>query len=162
MTDKDGIKFFPQERIESENGFSLVEVMIALVILLISILGVFAAFTYATTYNTGNSRRSQSLSVFQQEIELLRSAKFTPTIYNDPLLTGGTKTPKVVTSQGDNNKYLVETIVDNDPVAPGIQTSGDNTTTLKEITITVTPQGANGSWVLGYKTKVVLRRVRAN
>lgn len=162
MSNKDEIKFFLQKERNSEGGFSLIEVMIALVILLISILGVFAVFAYATTYNTGNSRRSQALSIFQQEIELLRSAKFTPTIYNDPKLTGGVKTPKTITSLGDNNTYLVETTVDNDPFTPGIQTTGDATTTLKEITIAVTPQGANGSWITAYKTMVVLRRTRAN
>lgn len=147
---------------KNENGFSLVEVTIALVILLISVLTVFGAFTYAVKYNTGNSRRSQALSVFQQQIELIRSAKFTPTIYNDPLLTGGTKTPKTVISNGDNTSYLVETIVDNDPFTAGIQSTGDNTTKLKEITITITPQSTNDKWVLAYKTKVVLRRTRAN
>ena len=162
MINKNGIKFFLQQGRKTESGFSLIEVMIALVILLISILGVFAVFAYATTYNTGNSRRSQALSIFQQEIESLRSAKFTPTIYNDPLLTGGVKTPKSVISQGDNNTYLVEITVDNDPFTTGVQTAGDSTTTLKEIIIAVTPQGANGSWVTAYKTMIVLRRTRAN
>ncbi len=162
MINKDEIKFFLQKGKENESGFSLIEVIIALVILLVSILGVFAVFAYATTYNTGNSRRSQALSIFQQEIELLRSAKFTPTIYNDPKLTGGVKTPRSVTSLGDNNTYLVEITVDNDPFTTGPQFTGDATTTLKEITIAVTPQGANGSWITAYKTMVVLRRTRAN
>jgi hypothetical protein len=77
-------------------------------------------------------------------------------------LTGGKKTPRTETSLGDNSKYLVEIIVDNDPFTEGVQSAGDDTTTLKEITITVTPQSTNGKWVLAYKTKVVLRRVRAN
>ncbi len=161
MTNKDGNRFFLCKK-ENAGGFSLIEVMIALVVLLISVLGVFAAFTFATTYNAGNSRRSQALSIFQQKIEAIRSAKFTPTIYNDPLLTGGTKTPETVTSDGDNSKYLVETIVDNDPFTAGVQSTGDDTTKLKEITISVTPQSTNGSWVTAYKTRVVLRRARAN
>lgn len=162
MLNKNENKIFSHEIKTIESGFSLIEVMIALVILLISVLGVFAVFTYATSYNAGNSRRSQALSVFQKKIEQLRSAKFTPTNYNDPLLTGGVKTPEPVTSDGDNAKYLVETTVDNDPYTPGVQTTGDDTTKLKEITVTVTPQSANGNWVLAYKTKVVIRRTRAN
>ncbi len=161
MTDKYTVKIFPSVE-KNEKGFSLIEVMIALIVLLISILGVFAVFTYATIYNTGNSRRSQALSVFQQQIELIRSAKFTPTIYNDPLLTGGVKTPKVVISKGDNGNYLIETVVDNDPFSAGIQTGNDDTTTLKEITITVTPQDTNKKWVVSLPTTVVLRRNRAN
>ena len=141
-----------------ESGFSLIEVMIALGILLIAVLGIFATFTYATIHNGGNSRRSQALSVFQQEIELLRSAKFTPTIM-DAALTGGTKTPKTVTA-ADGFKYLVEVRIDDDPAAPGVQT--DNAKTLKEITLLVTPQAINGSWVVAFPTKMVFRRVRAN
>lgn len=162
MINKNTADFFLSGGKKNENGFSLVEVMIALIILLVSILGVFAVFTYATIYNGGNSRRSQALSVFQQEIELMRSAKFTPTIYSDPRLTGGKKTPVTVTSPGDKASYLIETIVDNDPFTAGIQSDGDSTTTLKEITITVTPQGTNGNWVVAFPTRVVLRRNRAN
>jgi Tfp pilus assembly protein PilV len=162
MINKIITKFFSFKGEKNENGFSLIEVTIALIILLISVLGVFAVFTYATVYNRGNSRRSQALSVFQKRIELLRSAKFTPTIYNDPLLTGGIKAPEIVTSDGDNATYLVETIIDNDPFTDGVQTTGDSTTTLKEITIIVTPQKTTKAWVLSSPTKVVLRRNRAN
>lgn len=156
-------KFFPVLNKKNESGFSLIEVTIALVILLISILAVFTAFTYSIIYNAGNSSRSQGLSVFQKEIELLRSAKFTPTIYNDPLLTGGKKTPIYKTSEGDNTRYLLETTVDNDPYTAGIQSTGNDTTKLKEITITVTPQNTNnGKWVSAYKTTIIMHRTRAN
>lgn len=157
-----GTESVPVKEKKDESGFSLVEVIIALVILLVAVMGVFAAFTFATTYNAGNSRRSQALSILQQEAELIRSAKFTPTIYNDPALTGGTKTPRTVTSKGDNNTYTVETVVDNDPVTAGVQAAGDSTTTLKEITLTVTPQAANGGWVVAVPVKIVFRRARAN
>ena len=141
-----------------ESGFSLIEVIIALAILLVAVLGIFAAFTYSTIYNGGNSRRSQALSVFQQEIELLRSAKFTPTIM-DSSLTGGVKTARTVTA-ADGFTYRVETTVDDDPFTAGVQVN--NAKTLKEITLTVTPQAINGNWVVTFPTKVVLRRVRAN
>ncbi len=36
-----------------EKGFSLVEMIIALVVLLVAILGIFATFTFATIYNGG-------------------------------------------------------------------------------------------------------------
>jgi hypothetical protein len=53
--------------------------------------------------------------------------------------------------------------VDNDPVTTGVQdeTAKPNPA-IKEITVTVTPQAANGSWVTAFPTKVVFRRVRAN
>jgi prepilin-type N-terminal cleavage/methylation domain-containing protein len=158
---KSKINYTSAEKKLAESGFSLIEVIIALVIFLVSILGIFAAFTYAVKYNSGNSKRSQALSVLQQEVELLRSAKFTPTIYNDSSLTGGTKTPKTVTAS-DGFSYRVETIVDNDPVTLGVQSTNNSTTTLKEITVTVIPQSVNGSWETAFPTRVVMRRVRGN
>jgi Tfp pilus assembly protein PilV len=156
---------------EKETGFSLVEVIIALLILLISILGIFSVFAYSTTYNTGNNMRSQALSVLQKEVELIRSAKFTPTITDNYTpgtvddgrrdLTGGTKAARTVTAV-DGTKYTVQTIVDNDPITTGVQTTNETTTTLKEITLIVTPQGASGNWVVAYPTRVVFRRVRSN
>ncbi len=170
---KDRTKPFPAKEKKDEGGFSLIEVIIALVILLVAVLGIFAAFTFATTYNAGNSRRSQALSVLQEEVELLRSAKFTPTVTDnysptDPDngrrdITGGVKSLKTVTSKGDNRTYTVETIIDNDPFATGVQNDIQvPTPTLKEITLIVTPKAVNGNWVIAFPTKVVFRRVRAN
>lgn len=79
IRNKNASVFF-QIREKKEDGFTLVEVIIALVILMISVMGIFAVFTYATVYNTGNSMRSQALSTLQKEVEMIRSAKFTPTI----------------------------------------------------------------------------------
>lgn len=143
----------------NESGFSLIEVTIALVVLLVAVLGIFATFTYATIYNGGNSRRSQALSIFQKEIELLRSAKFTPTT-RDTSLAGGTRPPRIETNPVDGFSYLIEIKVDDDPFTTGNQI--DDTKTLKEITLKVTPQNINGSWVIAFPTSVVFRRVRAN
>jgi len=172
-TNKVTTNSFSAKEKKDESGFSLIEVIIALVILLIAVLGIFAAFTFATTYNAGNSSRSQALSVLQEEVELLRSAKFTPTVTDnysptDPDngrrdITGGVKALKTVTSKGDSRTYTVETIIDNDPFATGVQNDIQvPTPTLKEITLIVTPKAVNGNWVIAFPTKVVFRRVRAN
>ena len=63
---------------ETEVGFSLIEAIIAMVILMIVLLGMFFTFAYAINYNLGNKSRSQALALLQQEVENLRSAKFTP------------------------------------------------------------------------------------
>ncbi|HEY0047880.1 MAG TPA: hypothetical protein VGB68_01240, partial [Pyrinomonadaceae bacterium] len=84
----------------------MVEVIIAMIILLVALLGVFLTFTYAVNYNAGNNSRAQALSILQQEVELLRSAKFTPGVTDD-VLTGGTKTPKIITS-ADGSRFRVE------------------------------------------------------
>ncbi len=173
MIKKGKTEFSPATEKKAENGFSLIEVIIALVILVIAVLGIFAAFTYSTTYNAGNSNRSQALSVLQEEVELLRSAKFTSNVTDayPPStpdngrrdITGGTKAVRIVTSKGDGGTYTVLTVVDNDPVAPGVQNEiAKPNPPLKEITLTVTPQTINGSWVTAFPTRVVFRRVRAN
>ena len=145
-----------QER--KEAGFSLVEMVIALVILMIAVMGVFGAFAYSTKFNRGNSQRSQGLSVFQREIELLRSAKFTPSLIS-PELLGGVKALQNRTAI-DNTTYSLAITVDDDPFVLGTQIDG--TKTLKEITLEVTPQGADGAWVTANRIRVVLRRVQAN
>lgn len=156
-----------------ESGFSLIEVVIALLILFVAILGVFAAFTYSTTYNTGNSRRSQALSVLQKEVELLRSAKFLPqprgadSVTASPGaddgrrdLTGGVKPERLMTA-ADGTRHRVEIVVDDDPYVDGVQI--DPLKHLKEITVTVTPLGSDAnSWETGYRTTAVFRRARSN
>ena len=79
------------KKTNNESGFSLVEVVCALVILLIALLGVFVTFTYSINYNAGNSSRSQALALLQREVEQLRSKKFTPD-FTDPALYGGSQT----------------------------------------------------------------------
>jgi type II secretory pathway pseudopilin PulG len=154
-----------------EQGFTLIEAIVALVILMVVIIGVFGAVTYSTLYNTGNAKRSQALSVLQKEVELLRSAKFLPqpagadAVTNETDgrrdLTGGTKADRIVTADGNNTKFLVRTKVDDDPFTAGVQTNV--TKNLKEITVTVIPSGSKAnSWELGYATTAVFRRVRAN
>jgi type II secretory pathway pseudopilin PulG len=157
----------------SESGFTLIEAVIALLILLVAVIGIFAAITYSTIYNSGNSRRSQALSVLQKEVELLRSAKFLPAprgadaVTAPPTaddgrrdLTGGVKPNREVVS-GDGSKYVVRITVDDDPFMAGTQI--DATKHLKEITVSVTALGSRtGSWETGYQTTAVFRRVRSN
>lgn len=170
---------------ESQYGFTLIEMIIALIILLIAVLGVFAAITYATKYNHGNSQRSQALAVMQREVELLRSAKFTPTVVSNVTtptptcatadngsrdITGGVKAVQLRCGI-DGTMYLVETTIDDDPAVPDTQVyPGPSPAALiKEIRILVTPVSPEGqtrpgqaTWVTGNPVFVVIRRVRAN
>lgn len=170
---------------KSQSGFTLIEMIIALVILFIAVLGVFAAVTYATKYNHGNSQRSHGLAVMQREIELLRSAKFTPTVVSNVTtptptcatadngsrdITGGAKAVQVRCGI-DGTMYLVETTIDDNPAMDGMQVyPGPSPAALmKEITIQVTPVSPEGqtaageaTWVTGNPIFIVFRRVRAN
>lgn len=141
----------------SEAGFSLIEAAIALVVLLVALLGVFAVFTLSIVYNTGNSRRSQALSVLQAKVERVRAAKFTPNV-TEPLLQSGVKPAETVVS-ADGTSYTVSMTVDDDPFTVNVQSIPSST--LKEITITATPVGTNG-WMTGIPAKIIMRRVRAN
>lgn len=143
---------------DSQKGFSLVEVITAMVVFLVVMLGLVNVFTYAVNYNVGNNARSQALAVMQQEVELYRSAKFTPHI-TDPKLTGGTKTPYPVNS-ADGNRFRIQTVVDDDPSTVAVDVN--NLTTLKEITVTVTLENPTPGWQTAVPAKVVLRRARSN
>jgi prepilin-type N-terminal cleavage/methylation domain-containing protein len=139
------------------SGFTLIELAVAMVIILVSLLGVFFAITFAIKYNSGNESRAKCLAVLQQEIERMRSAKFTPSV-TDTVLQGGTTT-RTVTSGGLT--YSIDTTVDNDPFTDGIQ---DETTftSLKEIMITARLANPSPGWQMAVPATVILRRVKSN
>lgn len=146
------------ERTREQSGFSLVEVVFAMVILLIALLGVFFTITYAVNYNAGNNSRSQALAVLQQEVEKMRSAKFTPQI-TDATLVGGSRLPRTVTLP-NGNRFVVNITVDDDPDTAGTQI--DTAATIKEVTVTVTLDRPTPGWQTSVPATVVLQRVRSN
>lgn len=144
-----------------EAGFSLVEVVCALVVLLIALLGVFVTFTYSINYNAGNSSRSQALAVLQQEIEQIRSKKFTPD-YTDPDLYGGVKADKPYTAL-NGNKFTIAVKIDNDPLTANVIDANESVRpTLKQITVTVTLSNPTPGWQTSVPATVILQRVRGN
>ena len=151
----------PRADLRCESGFTLIETACALVIILIALLGVVFAFTYAINYNAGNSSRSQALAVLQQQTEQLRAAKYTGTI-TDASITGGIKAP-IATTSPTGLGFSVQITIDNDPLTAGVQ---DDTAvpnpTLKEITVTVRLADPNPGWQTAVPATTVLRRVRAN
>lgn len=151
------------EKTNNEAGFSLVEVICALVILLIALLGVFVTFTYSINYNAGNSSRSQALALLQQEVEQMRSRKFTSAPGSTDLaLYGGVKPDQHVTAL-NGNKFKVSVSIDNDPSTPDVIDSSDElNTTIKQISITVTLDSPTPGWQTSVPAKVILQRVRGN
>ncbi len=141
-----------------EYGFSLIEVTVAMVVLLVALLGVFTVFTFSINYNAGNNSRAQALSVLQQETELLRAAKFTPFV-TDANLTGGEKPPKFVVS-ADGSRFVIQTVVDDDPFTEGVQINAVKS--LKHIKVTVRLESPTPGWQTAVPTITVLRRVRSN
>lgn len=158
------------DRPNDEAGFSLVEVTVAMLVVMIALLGVFATFTYAIQYNSGNKFRSQALAILQQEAELIRSAKYTSTGPPDAILLGGVKPERYVTHP-NGATFAVDITVDNDPETPGVQDETHVCQTpqgvaipcaIKEIEILVSTTRNNPGWQFSVPVRLVTRRVRGN
>lgn len=146
---------------QNEAGFSLVEAACAMVILLIALVGVSTTFTYAVNYNAGNNSRAQALAILQQEVEVLRSKKFTPAPNGtDEALRGGEKPERIVTAS-NGSRFRVKIKVDNNPRTAAIDDESVSTT-IKEITVTVTLDSPTPGWQTAVPATVLLRRVRSN
>jgi type II secretory pathway pseudopilin PulG len=144
-----------------ESGFTLIEVSIGLVIIMVALLGVAFSLTYVINYNAGNNSRSQALAVLQQEVERMRAAKFTPTT-TDPSLLGGTRADRLVASPG-GSQFTVSISVDNNPLTAGIQDeAAAPNSTLKEVGISVRLASPSPGWQTAIPATIILRRVRAN
>ena len=113
-----------------EEGFTLLETSIALIVMMVVTLATGSLFVYAVNYNSGSGDRSAALALAQQRLERLRRTPF-----NDALLTTPSTT-ETVTSAG--RTYTVVTTVCSTPDCGG-------SSTLKLITIQVAPQSVN-SW----------------
>lgn len=142
----------------SEAGFSLIETSVAMVIILVGALAVSEAFTYSILYNAGNASRTQALAILQQETELLRSKKFSPST-TDPELTGGTKPDKIVSAPNGGN-FAVTDVIDDDPFTDGVQV--DPNSTFKEITVSVRLVSPSPGWQTAIPATVIMRRARGN
>jgi prepilin-type N-terminal cleavage/methylation domain-containing protein len=157
----------------AQSGFTLIEVVIAMVVFLVAVLGVFLTISYAINYNAGNNARTKTLAILQREVERLRSAKFLPcTTANvttgriDTLLLGGTTTRTIAASADtDNYSFVITTVIDNDPtsVAADDETAINScNTAFKEIRITAQLASPSPGWQTAVPATVVMRRVRAN
>lgn len=158
-----------------EAGFSLIEVVIALLIVMVGLLSVAAVFAFAITQNAGNKSRAQALAVLQLEAEQIRAAKFNGTT-TDAALLGGVQATRLVTAE-NGNAFLVDISVDNAPDVPNpgdppvpqdetyqcLSPQGDVIPcALKEITITVSFAAPTPGWQTALPAVLRLRRVRGN
>lgn len=116
---------------DREKGFTLIETICAMLVMMIGGLGICAVFVYAIKNNTGSRDRALALAVAQQQMERFRQMKFI-----DTGLTAHAATTQTVTHD-DGRQYSVTTTIT------------DTTTSLKTIKIEVTPITSNGVWGLG-------------
>ena len=129
---------------KTEQGFTLIETSIAMVVMMVAALSVVSLFVYSMQNNVGGSDRTLAMAVAQQQLEELRSVRF------DHLsLTAGQTTRTL--RNGDRNYSVVTNIVD--------ETNANGTARrLKRLTISVTPQYGQHAW---QRTAVVLTSYRS-
>ena len=132
-------------------GFTIPEVIIAGVILIIICVGTAQTFIVATRYNRGNNLRMQALSVLQKNVEYYRALKFVPVGTSAQLNEG---THALGNQQSGDGQWFTVTA-----------TVVDLSATLKEITIEAYPQVAETEgWLTNasLNTRVTVQRVRGN
>jgi type II secretory pathway pseudopilin PulG len=141
-------------RRSGEQGFTLIETTISLVIMMVVGLGAASLFFFAVNYNSSAADRQLAMGVAQKRMEWLRDIQFTNTTRNLAYTQGGLASTGAdgVTETFTNGgrKYTVITTITD------LKTDPSGNPTLKKITLRVTPQGAGNN--LG---SVVLTSIRA-
>lgn len=130
-----------------QQGFTLIEAAIALVVLMIIGLGIASLFTYAIKANSRADDRELAMAIAQKRMEWLRTIPFTTqtrsVAYSYPngglAATSGSGVTENVTNAG--RPYIVRTIIaDLSTVPAGNPDAG--AVTVKRIQVSVTPSGA--------------------
>jgi len=125
---------------KNEQGFTLIETSIALVVMMVVALSMSSLFMYSFQNNVGGNDRVLAMAVAQRQLEQLRSVNF-----NDATLAVGATTLPTVT-EGNRSYSVVRTITDE-------TNSGGTLKHLKKISISVTPLTGVKAW---QRTAVVL------
>ena len=151
-----------------QDGFSLVEVIVAGTLMIILCVGILTVFSYVTNVNRGNNIRTQALSALQQEIEFYRSLKFVPgqetaadlPNHRSTAIYAGQRTRPAVTS-ASGMVFNINVTVNNLQFTTG---TSEQACTFKEITIRAVPAVTQQGWLsdANLKTSITMQRVRAN
>jgi Tfp pilus assembly protein PilV len=133
-----------------EAGFTILETVIALCVMLVVGFGAIGLFLFSANFNAGASDRARALAIAQETMEGLRAKGFT-----DAALAAGTTTSTVTrgstnANSADQRSFTITKLVENDA-----------TTTLvsrqKKITVTVAAVGSGGRFNPGGVSLVMLR-----
>jgi len=71
-------------------GFTLIEVLVALVILAISILGIASLMSTTTKYNASGGRLTEATTLIQDRLEILRITPYTMILTTGDVMPGST------------------------------------------------------------------------
>lgn len=143
-------------RVAVENGFTLLEACIALLLMMVVALGSASLFSFSIYNNSGGSERTTSMAIAQEALERLRSAEFSSTA-TDGSLAGGTTVQNGVVRDG--RTYTLTRTIDDDPTTAAPDTNAASN--FKSITIAVMPERIGGGWAFGAGGTVTLITQRA-
>ena len=129
---------------KDERGFTLLEVTVASLVMMVVALASCSLFVFSLQNNVGGNERALAMAVAQQQLEQIRSVN-----YDDTTLNTGTQTTTIKTGGRD---YTVERTVADEANSDGTAKQ------LKRITIRVTPQAGGPNWT---RTPVVLVTLRS-
>ena len=65
-----------RQRMNNQNGFTLIETTVAMLVMMVVGLGATSLFLYSVRYNSGASQRSIAMALAQQRLETLRSVDY--------------------------------------------------------------------------------------
>jgi len=125
-------------RARLNRGFSLVEMMIAIAIIMISMLAVLTAILKSAQTNLENDVRNTAIRITNQTAEVLYALPATLT-YTDPELTDGTHT-RAAGNTTQNEKgfpFLTQTVRQSQQAYTIDWSVVSQTNTVKEVTISV-------------------------
>ena len=141
----------------SERGFTIIEVIIAAMIMTTVCVGTLTVFSHVVMINTGNNLRSEAQSVLQQEVEYYRGLTFSPGGADANLNSGTVTRPQRTAADGQvfNISVTIANLYPTVGAANGVAT-------YKEIRITATPATAKSGWLADLRTSITIQRVRSN
>jgi Tfp pilus assembly protein PilV len=145
----------PGKHASGELGFSLLEAVIAMLLMTIVALGSASLFSYSIYNNSGASDRNTSIAIAQEALELLRTAQFNSTGTAASLAGGPSSQNGIVRGR---RTFNLTKMIDDDPNTPLNQVNAASN--FKTITITVTPW-APRSWAVGAGGAVTLTTQRS-
>lgn len=143
-----------------EDGFTLVEVILAGTLMIILCVGILMVFSNVVQRNRGENLRMQALSVLQKDVEFYRSLKFVP-VGSDTALNGGSY-PNVRTRTSEDGRVFVISATIANLSFDGPPPGNESTCVYKEIVISAVPQIAESGWLSNLKTNVTITRTRTN
>jgi len=146
------------DEIHKIKGFTIPEVIVAGVIMIIICVGTLTVFTTAVRYNRGNNLRMQALSVLQLEAEYYRQLKFVP-VGTPTNLNAATYTNVRQRTAADGRVFNITVVITNvDPAG-----SNESSVQLKQIAISARPVVAeNEGWLQNLGTNLTIQRTRSN